>query len=225
MGSPTTEANHANDEKLHRVLLKRFEIQTTDVTQSQWVKVMGNNPSNFKNQSNCPETYTAQPVAMCPNHPVENITFGDAEEYARKVSETLHDGYKYSLPTEAQWEYAARAGSQTAYYFGDNTSVIDQYAWSSTNSNGQTHDVAKLQPNAFGLYDMAGNVWQWVQDWYGEYPTTDQQNPLGAQNGSYRVIRGGGWDYGAQDLRSACRNIYAPSGHYGNVGFRLLRTN
>ncbi len=225
MGSPSTEPNRAANEIPHRVTVSAFEMQTTDVTQAQWVKVMGSNPSNFKSQSNCPKTYTIQPVQMCPNHPVEQVSFGDVQEYIRKVNETLHDGYKYRLPTEAEWEYAARAGSQTAYYFGDNTSVMDQYAWYSGNSNSQTHDVAKLQANSFGLYDMSGNVWQWVQDWWGDYSTSDQVNPLGAQSGSYRVLRGGSWYQDARSLRSASCYNFGPSARSHDVGFRLMRTN
>jgi len=226
MGSPSTEVGRSNDETPHQVRISRnFEMQVTDVTQAQWVAVMGSNPSHFKEQSHCVDNHQDNPVSMCPNHPVDTVSFNDVQDYVRKLNETLRDGYTYRLPTEAEWEYAARAGTQTAYYFGDGTSSIDQYAWYSGNSNSQTHDVAKLKPNAFGLYDMSGLVWQWVQDWYGNYSSQDQVDPLGANTGSYRVVRGGSWYDSAQVLRSASRGYYSPGDRFNVFGFRLVRTH
>ncbi len=222
MGSPESESNHESDEIQHRVTLTNgFEIQTTSVTQAQWVQVMGSNPSYFKEQKYCTGSYVATPVAMCPNHPVEQVSFEDVQGFIEKMNSTVRDGYKYRLPTEAEWEYAARAGTQTAYYFGD--APIDQYAWYDGSSGSQTHEVAKLKPNAYGLYDMSGNVWQWVQDWYGDYSRQDQTNPLGAQSGSNRVLRGGSWYSYARYVRSAYRSYDAPGRRADSVGFRLAR--
>src|ERR1017187_7905165 len=168
MGSPEYETYRFDYEILHNVTLtKSFEMQTTAVTQRQWVNVMGYNPSFFQQKKNCPNSYQATPVSMCPNHPVEMISLNDAQLFISKLQGLLHDRYTYGLPTEAQWEYAARAGTKTAYYF--NSNLIDQFAWHSKNSDRQSQDVGQLKPNAYGLYDMSGNVYQWIQDWYGDY--------------------------------------------------------
>jgi formylglycine-generating enzyme required for sulfatase activity len=132
----------------------------------------------------------------------------------------------YRLPTEAEWEYACRAGSTTAYSFGDDPRLLDEYGWSRANSGDQTHPVGQRKPNAWGLYDMHGNVWEWVQDWFERYsprprPVTD---PRGPSSGSARVIRGGSWDSGARSCRSAYRFDGAPSYRNDYLGFRLLGT-
>jgi formylglycine-generating enzyme required for sulfatase activity len=225
MGSPQSETGRYDNEIQHSVTLTHgFEMQTTDVTQAQWVAVMGSNPSYFQSAQYCKDTFKqVNGVSMCPHHPVEQVSWDDAQDFITKLNQK-QDGYLYRLPTEAEWEYAARAGTTTAYFFGNGTNEINGYAWYSSNSGGQTHEVAKLRPNAWGLYDMAGNVWQWVQDWYGDYSRSSQENPEGPAGGSHRGIRGGGWYTVAQSLRSAYRNDNAPGAQFYDLGFRLVRT-
>jgi formylglycine-generating enzyme required for sulfatase activity len=225
MGSPGSESGRYDDEKPHTVTLTNdFEMQTTEVTQKQWFNVMGSVPSSFKGQANCATSYDAV-NKLCPNHPVENVSHDDIQGFLTKLNQTNRDGYTYRLPTEAEWEYAARAGTQTAYSFGNDTSQMNSYAWHIGNSGLQTHDVAQLKANAFGLYDMHGNVWEWVSDWNGDYassgPVTD---PVGLLSGYYRSVRGGGWDNDARVLRSAYRNDFGPAILYSTLGFRLVRT-
>ena len=130
-------------------------------------------------------------------------------------------GRKYTLPTEAQWEYACRAGSNTKYYFGDSEDELADYAWYYKNSDGETHPVGEKKPNTYGLYDMHGNVWEWCHDWYGDYPTGSVTNPLGPSSGSTRVLRGGSWSSVAWNFRSGYRYRYEPGIRYDFLGFRL----
>lgn len=224
MGSPTSERGRESDETRHRVTLTRgFEMQKTTVTQEQWAGVMGSNPSLFQEQENCPETYkVVNGVAMCPRHPVERVSWNEAQLFITRLNEAKRDGYTYRLPTEAEWEYAARAGSTTAYSFGDNPALLSEYAWFSDISGSPTHEVATRKPNAWGLYDMHGNVWQWVVDWYqSDLGSSNVVDPY-ISNGSDRVLRGGGWYDIAQSLRSANRFGSSPDARYGS-GVRLVR--
>ena len=226
MGSPNTEPNRMSNETQHQVTLSSFDLQTTEVTQKQWFDVMGANPSAFKNKEHCPETHTDENGGMCPNNPVEQVSYVDItgpNGFLAKLN-AKQDGYTYSLPTEAQWEYAAKAGSSTMYSFGNDETKLKDYGWYDQNAGGHTHEVGKKEKNAFELYDMQGNGWEWVQDWYGDYPTGGaQNNPTGPASGSYRVIRGGGWNGVAQYLRPSYRNVEGPSFRYSGVGFRLMR--
>lgn len=129
----------------------------------------------------------------------------------------------YRLPTEAEWEYAARAGSTTAYSFGDSAGQLERYAWYDDNAGGKTHPMGQLQPNAWGLYDIHGNVWEWVEDWKGSYPSGTVTDPAGPSSGSGRVNRGGSWRGTARICRSAYRISVLPSSRDDNLGFRLLR--
>jgi formylglycine-generating enzyme required for sulfatase activity len=206
MGSPSGESGRDNDEKQHRVTLtKGFYMQTTEVTQGQWKAVMGSNPSHFKNSGD--------------DRPVEQVSWNDVQEFIRKLNQKT--GKNYRLPTEAEWEYACRAGSTTRFCFGDSDSSLGSYAWYSSNSGSKSHTVAQKQPNAWGLYDMHGNVWEWCQDWYGNYSTSSVTDPTGASSGSRRVYRGGGWSYYAWYCRSADRNSFSPDNRNGSLGFRL----
>jgi formylglycine-generating enzyme required for sulfatase activity len=149
-----------------------------EVTQQQYEKVMGTNPSTTKG----------------PQNPVEKVSWNDAVEFCRKLSALPAEksaGYVYRLPTEAEWEYACRAGTQTAYSFGDSESELGDYAWYDKNAGGTTHPVGSKKPNAWGLYDMHGNVFEWCQDWYGSYPSGSVTDPTGESSGSHRVVRGG----------------------------------
>jgi formylglycine-generating enzyme required for sulfatase activity len=223
MGSPATESGRWDHEgPQHQVTIsKGFELQATEVTQGQWVAVMGSNPSNFQSPEHCPgEHVESGGLRMCPNNPVEQVSWDMAQEFIQKLN-SRGDGYRYRLPTEAEWEYAARAGT-TGPYAGD----VDAMAWYELNSGDMTHPVAKKQANAWGLYDMHGNVWEWTADWFGSYRSGAVTDPTGPSTGSIRVYRGGSWSYGAQYCRSAYRNDLSPLFHDdGFLGFRLLRTN
>ena len=156
---------------------------------------MGNNPSRFTGNS---------------NRPVESVSWDDVQAFIEKLN-AKEGGAMYRLPTEAEWEYAARAGSITAYSFGDDAKQLGEYAWYGDNSKGETHPVGQLKPNAWGLYDMHGNVWEWVQDWYGKYAAEAVMDPQGPSAGSARVGRGGGWSAGARFCRSAYRSSPPPA--------------
>jgi len=218
MGSPSTEPQRSDNETLHEVELTRgYYIQTAEVTQGQWQAVMGSNPSNFKDcGSDCP---------------VENVSYEDIEKYIIQLNQK--EKKEYSLPTEAQWEYAARAGKQTPFSFGACLGT-DQANYDGNNpltgcSKGEyrekTVKVKSFAPNAWGIYDMHGNVWEWCRDWYGEYPTgfvKDPEGPLKPTKDSDRVLRGGGWYDGARNCRSANRGRSTPGSRYTHVGFRLV---
>jgi formylglycine-generating enzyme required for sulfatase activity len=210
MGTSDDESERGNDEIMHTVTLsKGFLMATAPVTHSQWQKVMGNNPSHFKKNGN--------------NCPVEQVSWKDAQQFIDKLNK-MEQTNKYCLPTEAQWEYACRAGSTTQYCFGDDEKMLNDYAWYDKNSGGKTHPVKQKKPNAWGLYDMHGNVWEWCEDWYGDYPNEPVTDPTGPASGGNRVVRGGSWSSYPRDLRSADRYRYSPGNRNDNVGFRLLRT-
>ncbi|MDM8522475.1 SUMF1/EgtB/PvdO family nonheme iron enzyme [Desulfococcaceae bacterium HSG8] len=204
MGSPKGEKNRDSDEVLHKVTLtKGFYMQTTQVTQAQWKAVTGKNPSHFEGD-NCP---------------VEEVSWNDVKVFIKKLNKRGEGTYR--LPTEAEWEYSCRAGTNTAYCFGDDPKELSRYAWYDGNSKGRTHPVGKLRPNAWGLYDMHGNVWEWCEDWYGDYPSGDATDPTGPDTGSDRVKRGGGWYDDAGNCRSAYRNNNSPGERHGYLGLRL----
>jgi formylglycine-generating enzyme required for sulfatase activity len=221
MGSPATESGRGSDEgPQHQVTIsKGFELQATEVTQGQWVAVMGSNPSYHTSPEHCPgEHVESGGLRMCPNNPVEWQVSYQIGEFIQKL-DSRGDGYRYRLPTEAEWEYAARAGT-TGPYAGE----LDAMAWYRENSGGMTHPVAKKQANAWGLYDMHGNVNEWTADFHGDYRSEAVSDPTGPSTGPFRVRRGGSWLYGAQICRSASRGPNTPGGSEHDVGFRLLRT-
>jgi len=211
MGSPTNELDRSRDERQHRVTLTwGYYMQTTEVTQGQWKAVMGGNPSQFKN---CGD-----------DCPVEQVSWDDVQEFIRRLNQK--DGTdKYRLPTEAQWEYACRAGSTSRFGFGDRESRIGNHAWYESNSRGKTHAAGQKQAHPWGLHDMHGNVWEWCQDRYGDYPTGSVTDPKGALKGGYRVYRGGSWSNDARNCRSASRDINSPGYRSSYLGFRLARTH
>lgn len=156
--------------------------------------------------------------------PVENVSWDDAVEFCKKLSELPEEkkaGRVYHLPTEAQWEYACRAGSKTTYSFDDEEGLLPVYGWFKRNSSQRTHSVGLLEPNAWGLYDMHGNVWEWSSDWYGEYSTDAVTDPTGPTTGKERVNRGGCWLYQAANCRSSSRNWAKSSYRDGLLGFRI----
>ena len=213
MGSPGTESDRDDDETQHRVsITKPFYLGETEVTQEQYQKVMGTNPSQFKG----------------PQNPVEKVSWTDAVEFCRKLSAMPAEktaGHVYRLPTEAEWEFACRAGTTTAYGFGDDASRLGDYGWFDDNSGSKTHPVGEKKPNGWGLYDMHGNVYEWCQDWYGAYPSGSATDPTGATSGSVRVSRGGSWKLIARYCRSAIRAWSTPEDRYDILGFRVLRSS
>jgi len=188
----------------HRVRVSPFAIGKYPVTQAQWKAVMGENPSRFKGD----------------DLPVETVSWEDAVEFCERLSHAT--GRKYRLPSEAEWEYACRAGSTTKYGFDGDEKQLGDYAWYYEDSDSKTHPVGQKKPNAWGLYDMHGNVWEWCEDWYGHYPSAEATDPTGFSSGSGRVFRGGGWNNGAVSCRSAYRYGVAPGSRGGNLGFRLV---
>jgi len=211
MGRPRRGRFRDTDERQHKVTISRpFYIQTSELTQAQWEAVIGNNPSHFKN---CGE-----------DCPVEGISWDDCQEFIRRLNQ-MEGTDKYRLPTEAEWEYACGAGNSTRFCFGDSDSQLGEYGWYVDNSGEQPHPVGQKEPNAWGLYDMHGNVWEWCQDWYKKkYPWRHTTDPKGPSHGLYRVTRGGGWFNEAMDCRSANRS--SSPDYYGNymIGFRLVRS-
>jgi hypothetical protein len=202
--------NGASDERpVHTVTISRaFYLQKTEVTQAQWQAVMGTNPSYF-----------AACGLQCP---VEQVSWDDIQQFLGRLNQAT-PGVTYRLPTEAEWEYAARAGT-TGDYGG--SGGLDQMGWYGGNSGSTTHPVRQKQANAWGLYDMHGNVWEWVQDWYSGtyYTVSPPTDPTGPASGQYRVLRGGSWYYVAYYARSASRFFNNPSSRLNLYGFRLART-
>jgi formylglycine-generating enzyme required for sulfatase activity len=186
---------------------KAFYMGKYEVTQAQWTAVMGSNPSKFKGRSN----------------PVEQVSWDDAQQFVRRLNQEEGTS-KYRLPAEAEWEYAARAGTSSTYSFGDDAGALSGYAWFKDNSRDTTHPVGQKQPNPWGLYDMHGNVWEWVQDWYEEryYSSSTSTDPKGPSSGSNRVIRGGSWYNFAKYCRSAFRYFSSPDVRGNLLGFRLV---
>jgi len=210
MGSPSDELGRRKDELQHKVTItKSFYLQSTEVTQRQWREIMGSNPSRFKD---CGD-----------NCPVEQVSWDDAQEFIVKLNEREGTD-KYRLPTEAEWEYACRAGSTTRFCFGDDETTLGEYAWYS-DTGLRPHPVGQKNPNAWGLYDMHGNVWEWCQDRYGDYPSSPVTDPTGPSLGTFRVLRGGSWgDYGlGADCRSALRLSVSPVSRNYGIGFRVAR--
>jgi formylglycine-generating enzyme required for sulfatase activity len=203
----------------HQVTISRpFYLGKYEVTQAQWAAVMGQNPSRFSGD---------------PRLPVENVSWNEVQEFIRQLNAREGNG-RYRLPTEAEWEHAARACAKTAYSFGDDESQLEKYAWYEENAGKRTHAVGQLKPNPWGLYDVQGNVWEWCQDWYGDYPTKAITDPQGPSQGAFRVYRGGGWYRGARGdrhrddsawyCRLENRHGARPSSRHPSLGFRLLMT-
>jgi formylglycine-generating enzyme required for sulfatase activity len=210
MGSPDSDRDAVDDEKPHHPvsITKPFYLGKYAVTQEQWQAVMGNNPSYFEG----------------PKNPVEQVSWSDCQKFLKRLNAKIGGG-KFSLPSEAQWEYACRAGSSTKYCFfnrGDEEAELGHYAWYHRNSGGQTHPVGEKRPNAWGLCDMHGNVWEWCEErWYTYERHAQSSTP--DSRGSDRICRGGGWNYFAKYCRSAIRFVFLPGRRLKFLGLRVCR--
>ena len=174
------------------------------MTQELWEAVMGSNPSNFKGAQN----------------PVERVSWNDCQEFVSRLNSLT--GRTFRLPTEAEWEYAARGGNKSRHYKYSGSDNIDEVAWYRDNSGSKTHAVGTKSPNELGIYDMSGNVWEWCSDWYGGYSASAQTNPQGPSSGSYRVLRGGSWINYAGNCRVSIRSYDDPGNSNINFGLRLV---
>ena len=210
MGSSSEEQDRSDSESpVHKVTIKNpFYMGKSSVTQRQWKKIMGNNPSHFKGE----------------DQPVEMVSWNEVQEFVKKLN-TAENTDKYRLPSEAEWEYACRAGTQTRYSFGDDESKLNEYAWYAKNSGSKTHSISRKKPNPWGLYDMHGNIWEWVQDkWHENYNGSPSDGSIWEDGDSFdRVSRGGSWYCDAESCRSAGRFRRDPDSLFSNLGFRLLR--
>ena len=198
------EDAYAWEKPVHSVTLSDYYIGQTQVTQELWEAVMGSNPSYFKGDN---------------QRPVENVSWNDCQEFIEKLNRLT--GKNFRLPTEAEWEYAARGGNKSRGYKYSGSDNPDLVAWYDDNSGRETHPVATKQSNELGLYDMSGNVWEWCQDWYGDYSSNSQTNPTGASTGSLRVLRGGSWNDIARGVRVSYRGGITPGDRDLIFGLRL----
>ncbi len=207
LGLPDSDPDANDWEKpAHQVTISQpFYLGKYPVTQGQWQAVMGSNPSRFKGE----------------HRPVEFVSWKDVQAFMQKLNER-ESLRTYRLPTEAEWEYACRAGTTTRYSFGNDDAQLDEYAWYDENSSGATHWVGQKKPNAWGLYDIHGNVYEWVRDRYGKYRAEAVSNPSGPMTGANRVVRGGSWIDPAQGVRSAHRRMSHPGDQIDVLGFRCL---
>ena len=205
MGATAEQGSDADgDEKpTHQVTLSTYYIGKYEVTQAEWKAVMGTNPSNFKGD----------------NLPVVNVNWYDCQEFISKLNELT--GKQFRLPTETEWEYAARGGNKSNRTKFAGSSDIDSVGWHAGCSNGTTHPVGQKRPNELGLYDMSGNVFEWCQDWYGSYSSTSQTNPQGPATGTRRVFRGSGWSSHPKGCSLSCRCYRDPDGRDDDIGLRL----
>lgn len=205
MGSPE-EGGDGDETPQRRVEIARpYYMGVFEVTQAQWERVMGNNPSRFRGDS----------------LPVDSVSWYECQRFLMRLSELT--GRRFALPTEAQWEYACRAGSTSRWSFGDVPSELGEYAWYEENSGGKTHPVGEKRANAFGLHDLYGNVAEWCADWYANpYPPGPAVDPAGPSSGVSRTIRGGAWGDAADSVRSAYRSANGPDGAHDGVGFRCV---
>ena len=254
MGSPESESGRQNDEKQNQVTFTRgFYMQTTEVTVGQWrafVRDTGYKSeaetgggayvwTGSKWEKKAGSYWDNPGFSQTEDHPVSCVSWNDVNKFMKWLNRK--EGVTYRLPTEAEWEYTVRAGTRTARYWGDNPNEacgyanvhdqtskrINKFDWTHHNCDdgyAQTAPVGRFKPNGFGLYDMLGNVWEWCQDWYGDYASGSVTNPEGPSGGSNRVIRGGSWNNKPRNVRSANRNRNNPDNRNNNLGFRLLST-
>jgi len=208
MGCTSEQGNECDDDEkpTHQVTLSDFYIGKYEVTQKQWRDVMGTDPPELRFKG-------------CDDCPVERVSWNDIQDFIKKLNQKT--GKKYRLPTEAEWEYAARGGSQNRGYKYAGSNNIGEVAWYDGNSSSKTHAVGGKKPNELGIYDMSGNVYEWCSDWYGNYSAGSQRNPQGPTSGTYRLLRGGSWFFNAGRCRVSSRFRRIPGSRFDNYGFRL----
>ena len=221
MGS---EDGESDEQPVHSVTLSDYYIGETEVTQALWEAVMG---TTIRDQAK-KGTSSADLKGIGYNYPMYYISYDDCVAFVKKLNEKmkaagqLPAGSEFRLPTEAEWEFAARGGNSSRGYQYSGSNTLSSVAWYDDNSNLTTHPVKQKRANELGLYDMSGNVWEWCYDWYSfGYSSSSQTNPKGPSTGSYRVLRGGSWSSGAQLCRVACRNCNSPVNRYYYFGLRL----
>ncbi len=206
MGATAEQGSDADsyEKPAHQVTLSSYSIGETEVTQALWLAVMGSNPSEFTGNLQCP---------------VECVSWNDCQEFITKLNELT--GEHFRLPTEAEWEYAARGGNKSQGYKYAGSNTVDDVAWYTSNSSSMSHPVATKTPNELSLYDMSGNVYEWCQDWWWYYSSDPQTNPTGPTSGDERVYRGGGWHDNGRGCRVTFRNTDSPTLKYCGLGLRL----
>lgn len=206
MGATSEQGSDAesDEQPVHQVTLSSYYIGKYEVTQDLWQAVMGTNPSRFNGN----------------RKPVEQVSWNDCQTFISKLNSLT--GKRFRLPTEAEWEFAARGGTMSRGYKYSGSNSLSNVAWYTDNSGSTTHDVGTKSPNELGIYDMSGNVYEWCSDWFGNYSSSSQINPTGAYSGSYCVGRGGSWNFNAGDCRVSYRYGWSPGIRYGSLGLRLV---
>ena len=217
MGATEEQGDDAYDSEkpVHSVTLSDYYIGKFEVTQGLWEKVMGTTIHEQLIKADYSSTY-----GVGSDYPMYYVNWEEAQEFCTRLGQLT--GKNYALPTEAQWEYAARGGVKSRGYKYSGSNTIGNVAWYRDNSSSSTHPVATKQPNELGLYDMSGNVWEWCSDWHGSYSSESQSNPTGPSTGSGRVLRGGSWSFNARSCRVSNRLYSYPSSRYFNSGFRVV---
>jgi formylglycine-generating enzyme required for sulfatase activity len=194
---------YGDDKPAHSVTVSSFSIGKCEITLAEWKAIMGNNPSKFQGD----------------DLPVERVTWEEAQEFISRLNKAT--GKKYRLPTEAEWEYAARGGKKSRYYKYSGSNNIDEVAWYIGNSGNRTHPVGTKKANELGIYDMTGNVWEWCNDWFEYYGSSAQTNPIGSSSGPHRVLRGGSWISKATSCHVSFRSYISPDARDSYRGFRI----
>ncbi len=202
--TPDDDSPHPDELPAHEVTVSDFYISKYEVTQEQWIAVMGNNPSYFEGE----------------NLPVESVSWENVQEFLKQLN--LQTGESYRLPTEAEWEYAARGGKYTKGFRYSGSNTVGNVAWYAENSPGMICAVGQKESNELGLYDMSGNAFEWVNDWYGAYTSDKQTNPQGPSKGKYHVLRGGSWKHSSNGCRVSFRT-QIPTYHLNKCGFRIAK--
>ena len=214
MGATSEQGSDANDSEkpVHSVTLSDYWIGETEVTQALWYAVMGQRPTSDGNQ-------WSSDKGLGDNYPAYYVSWDDCQEFITRLNQLT--GQSFRLPTEAEWEFAARGGNSSQGYKYSGSNTIGDVAWYTSNSDSKTHPVATKSPNELGLYDMSGNVEEWCQDWFGDYSSSAQTDPVGPSSGSSRVRRGGSWSGSARICRVADRYFSTPSSRSYNLGLRI----